>query len=1224
MNPIYKFELTANETTRRVYPIYGADLAKEFNKESAQEFFRAKLAGNLTFEREDYAYITNCAFDTKFRIEIFISYNAGQTWSSYWQGQFYKTDCTFDADAQTVEVNPSILDRYTAVLAGLDKEYNLIDLMPVIAPIKADKRPMTQIYVPGETTIGCFLSGMWWEQECEAVTDPAELTNTFKFGLKETFRIIEISGNTYPPLPGAIIGAAPTTTDYTITQGNYRFEFARSTYGSNQYEETYKIYFDNILSFSADLIVNNPSTIPTTVYLSAVASASGSARLVIRDTSVYGRLIMDVPQWGGVDFPPIPANDIVDNNRNYHYVCPFTQFEIAFSSELWDVPTQWGIYEPGKYYQCPDFDNEYYPVGRSAWGATSLWLKSRVWPAEAEYRKAITIKDTYPIYSVISVLLGQIAPDITHDGTTAYSQFLYGTNIIGVKQALIIAPKSNVIAAGYDQPAQKAMITLRNVLEMLRDCFRCFWFIDEDNRLRIEHIEFFRRGGSYSDNPVVGIDLVTQQVTRNGKAWAFARNQYKFEKPEMAARYQFAWMDDCTQLFNGYPIDIISQYVNPENVQQIDVPKFSSDVDYILLNPSAISKDGFVLMAGVSEELVPNTIAVNGQSTLQGASFNFDLTPYKGKKMRVKITADRNRMTLWQTGTEQPTSIGMLEEANEYYTFEFTVIGSGLGISGWGSDTAFYSRINSLMVMEYSLPYYNFPSLNADHFLQNGYLAFAFLQQYYAYDMPAWDYKINGETKTAFGVKRLKTQTLNFPALNDPDLVQLIRTYMGDGQIAKLALNLSSRNAAVTLNFDTESEYDPPVPGAEYSLELGASSYAFGAGGGSYDLVVYGITTVDGVEVGRVQLNASQLAIVQSGTAPIVRNNLTFTANNLGTTEMPQTTATWAISWNNHTGATATFTTTQQANEKTITGQVTTYTPEERGLIWEESESNIARGSSDYARFAPGLYVVVTENYEYTSGISGSREISNTLDRDLAVLSIVAGTGLSIQEVGSGLNRYYHVEWAQNNSGAQRQGTLRLAYDGQTWDYTVTQAAYAAVLTYALRLVPQTYLFPKTGGSLTVQVEGVTYTDGVETFREYVTASELSFASSGDAVATRSGLTFTAADISALQQAEKTQNWTLTWNTHPTATQVLILGQEANLMEFPEWITITGDANVFYLDDADVVQGWIKYVGPDTVYIYTESDNEYLGVEVFNDPGMTQADVIGTVGSVGPLTPFNS
>ena len=150
----------------------------------------------------------------------------------------------------------------------------------------------------------------------------------------------------------------------------------------------------------------------------------------------------------------------------------------------------------------------------------SIWFVFSVvdWLVESSARRTFTIRDTYPLASVISVLLAKIAPGITHEGTTDYSKFLYDeTNpITNVDQRLFITPKSNLVTAGYDQPAQKAPITLKRITDMLRDCFRCYWFIDEQNRFRIEHIQYFRNGGSYSGSPVVGIDLTTQKVPRNG------------------------------------------------------------------------------------------------------------------------------------------------------------------------------------------------------------------------------------------------------------------------------------------------------------------------------------------------------------------------------------------------------------------------------------------------------------------------------------------------------------------------------------------------------------------------------------------------------------------------------------------------------------------------------------------------------------------------------------
>lgn len=67
-----------------------------------------------------------------------------------------KTDCTFNDDDKTVEVQPETVDEYNNVLAGLEKEYNLIELAPEIQFINIKKRPLIQIYVPGDSIVSCF------------------------------------------------------------------------------------------------------------------------------------------------------------------------------------------------------------------------------------------------------------------------------------------------------------------------------------------------------------------------------------------------------------------------------------------------------------------------------------------------------------------------------------------------------------------------------------------------------------------------------------------------------------------------------------------------------------------------------------------------------------------------------------------------------------------------------------------------------------------------------------------------------------------------------------------------------------------------------------------------------------------------------------------------------------------------------------------------------------
>lgn len=732
MNPIYRFGLTVDGgEEQQVFPVYRNDLTKEIELQSNEEFYRAKLSGKLTFVRDDYELIDAQDFDAQFGLNLYISYNGGVSWTLYWTGQFWKTDCEFDADNKNVTVTPTPIDQYTDVLAGLEKEFNLIDLAPEIVPVGLDKRPLIQVYVPGQSVIGCFLSGMWWEQECEPEDDVNKLAEIgdgkLNFALNKTARVVDVTQQATPAIPDVFFGDAWNTAvgsdtgTIDFTNGAYKFERYYETQSGGLVEQFRIVRVsDNQVMWMTGFSNVPPKTYPLELTLTPVSGsgAVGDVKIFIHDVSVYARYLCDVEQFHGENTSLIGTDDIVPNNRNYTRVIGFIdQNTIFFSTNFSDTPTPWGLYQPGKYYDQPAGSwlvGDYFPIARNGWGRVSLWFAFSAinWQVEQYGRKAYTLRDAFPIASVISVLLAKISPNLTHQETTDYSAFLYGTNpLSGISQRLLITPKSNMISLGYDQPAQKAPITLKQVLDMLRDCFRCYWYVDSENRFRIEHVSYFMNGGAYPgtpDFPKIGRRLDNEMVTRTGKAWATGTSKFRFDKPDMAARYQFGWMDDVTQLFEGNPIDILSKFVNPENIEQINVAQFTSDVDYILLNPNEISKDGFVLLSAV---------------LVDGA---------------------------------------------------------------------------------YKLPYINFVLNGVDHWLQNALVAFIFLQSYYEYDMPALNYRVNGIDVVASGVKKLKTQTLNFPCYADPNPMELIKTFIGNGTIQKLSINLSSRNANATLKYDTE------------------------------------------------------------------------------------------------------------------------------------------------------------------------------------------------------------------------------------------------------------------------------------------------------------------------------------------------------------------------------------------------------------------------------------
>ena len=344
--------------------------------------------------------------------------------------------------------------------------------------------------------------------------------------------------------------------------------------------------------------------IPDDFTMRSTREGVGALTAEMIQTPVFARWVCADTTYGGWQTYPIPDGDIVPNNRNYKYCYPLNSNDIVEMSYRYQTePTQWGVRPDGKYYLPPEITSPntlgYFPMARTTWGYASIWFRYTVAVnnLEPQGRKATRINDAFAIEGVISALLKEVDPTITFAPTTAYSQVLFGTTpLTSYFGRLVMTPKSNILVAEYTQPARKAPITLGEVLEMLRKAMGCYWFVDDDNRLRIEHISWFKNGGSYDGTPTVGIDLTAMANSRNGKMWSFATGQYSFDKVQMPERYQYEWMDDTTDIFKGSPIEVLSGYVQEGNIEEVTVSKFNSDVDYMMLNPSNVSEDGFALL----------------------------------------------------------------------------------------------------------------------------------------------------------------------------------------------------------------------------------------------------------------------------------------------------------------------------------------------------------------------------------------------------------------------------------------------------------------------------------------------------------------------------------------------------------------------------------------------------------------------------------------------------
>ncbi len=820
MNPIYKFELATeyNGVTNNyaVYPLRKADLAKDYELQQNEKFYRAKLSGKLLFSRADYAIIANARFETKFTLVVSISWNNGQTWTEYWRGAFWKTDCKFDADAQTAEVTPAPVDDYTDVLAGMEKEYNLIDLKPEIEHLTITKRPLIQMYVPGESVVSCFLSGMYWEQDCDPVTNENDLVNTYHFVLNSSRSGgQQVSGT-------SIADGLWQNGESPDGLYNWTYETKEEQTGGEGETETFVYTYltrkaDNVRLF-ANRNYAQAATGSFSMYRYGDQEMEPVASVVAITIKVYARYLLDVETLLGVNTYPLPANDIVENNRNYRRAVGYAIDDVVYySTQTTTTPTEWGIKQPGQYWQKPYlyWNPQLYPIGRSHWGNFSIWFTFSATDeiSETAGRKEYKLKDAYPLHSVISVLLGKIAPGITHEPTTEYSQFLYDqyNPISGDVFDLYITQKSNILAGDYSQPAQKAPITLKMVTDMLRDCFRAYWYV-EDGKFKIEHIQWFKNGGRYYGTPLISHDLTVEKVTRNGKPWAFGTSQYEYNKPTMPERYQFGWMDDVTRAFEGYPIEILSKYVTPGNIEEINVSNFTTDIDYMLLNPGACSKDGFALMAAIPHNIAtPDTQFVNVpiasnyplRYSMNGAQ--------SGDMITIKFAVQGTPVGYCQLAflRQNGTLINTIGSFDEAGNVEISAIvpqdATQIGFEQITRIGITEIKMAGIFGDKY-LPFVAHTVNDIEYRNQNGLLAFINLQPaYYVYDLPAYQIRINDEQAVAYGITREKKQTLRMPVVDDPNPTQLIKTFLGTGQVEKISVNLSSRNANVTLMYDTQN-----------------------------------------------------------------------------------------------------------------------------------------------------------------------------------------------------------------------------------------------------------------------------------------------------------------------------------------------------------------------------------------------------------------------------------
>ena len=615
-----KLKINGVYTPNDVHPVFGDDIKINISREENQIFRREKIEGTFKFVNKDFDLIYECSIFTKFTLEI---YREDVFVGS---ANFIRTDCEFNLDDKICSVKLTTKDIYEKILNGYDNKYNLVKLAPKRENVTLTKRAILQFYVRGEKVVTNVVGGVHYEQSCKEVYDADKLKTTYHFGGSLPLSFITINKIMDITAPSEVLGR------YFLDEsiGNvvamiYKNENnPRYIIQTNQGSQGWMLLLidstTNTTLADAEIRTNESGAHAFTFiksgtgsgYDSGVDYASGT---LYYDGDLFCRLLL--PKQFDKSYQRSMDNDITDYDSNYPYVGGVSldrfapKMKIVVDKSV--TPTEWGIDSEGTYFQYPiltasqqENGSSPIPIGQSHWERMSSWLLSDddVNDLVDDFDATFILKDSYPIGSAIAVLLKEIDDNISFEDTQDYSMFLYSGamqelysyDFLGCRNALHITPISNIKKTFYEQAAQRGEISLKQILDMLRNVYNCYWFIDSDNRLRIEHIVYFKNGNSYTtESPTPTIDVTNKRNLPTRESWGFAQNTVEYETGKCPARYEFKWGDDCTYPFVGEPIDVKDIYLDASRKESVGIDNFLADIDYIVSNPSEVSDDLFAL-----------------------------------------------------------------------------------------------------------------------------------------------------------------------------------------------------------------------------------------------------------------------------------------------------------------------------------------------------------------------------------------------------------------------------------------------------------------------------------------------------------------------------------------------------------------------------------------------------------------------------------------------------
>lgn len=576
-----------------------------------------------------------------------------------------------------------------------------------------------------------------------------------------------------------------------------------------------------------------------------VQGSVGDFTITYQAIAMYTRYLTSLSTYDSTATIARPTDDIIASDYdNYGYIYEWAEdyFHIAnFGSE---TGSDYGSIQGSDYYMVPPtLSGVPVDIIKEFWTASSIWIdyQSGIFSVlESGLADEKTLFEGIKIENFIKTILAEIDSDITHQATSEYSQFLYGTvnPISDTPFRLMLTQKSNILNIDYDYAATTGETSFNNLMAMLRDTFRLFWYITDDNKLIIEHEDFFKNGGQYGATKYV--DTITSVTIVEGSVIA-STGLYLVQTE-----------------YGRYNLDLTT-YTNPSKIY-FQAPVGDDSVGYAFYDESGTYISGDYIDSADSsnsfewvEEVIPSNAATFRCTIIKDAYADDETIGYTFEYINVtyaipnEIQSNIDLTNLVNTRSGKTWAFGMnkysynKEDIPEKYTFEWMdEVGTGFKGKDIVVNSKFVTKGNTedISISDYcpdipsmlfapddfsqdgfaimavdaegvSIPVVVNPSVSIGGisvYLQNGYLSWFFLHpNFWTYDLPSTNVDINGElyTGTVY-LKKIRKQEVQYASLDDPNPLYVVKTGLGEGQIEKISVNLSSRMNNITLKYEPE------------------------------------------------------------------------------------------------------------------------------------------------------------------------------------------------------------------------------------------------------------------------------------------------------------------------------------------------------------------------------------------------------------------------------------